>query len=79
MEETEKIQPKLANQEIDYFKIGRILLSRWYWVAGSVIICTIVANMYLWYTPKTYATSSTLKFEEKKIGNTRSGRRDKYV
>ncbi len=66
MEETDKIQPKLPNQEIDYFKIAKILLSRWYWIAGSVVICMIIANVYLWYTPKTYATSATMKFEEKK-------------
>jgi tyrosine-protein kinase Etk/Wzc len=53
MEETDKVQRKLANQEIDYFKIAKILLSRWYWIAASVAICSIVAYAYLWYTPKT--------------------------
>ncbi|MCR8560203.1 polysaccharide biosynthesis tyrosine autokinase [Mucilaginibacter sp. BJC16-A38] len=66
MEEIVKNQPKLPTQEIDYVKILKILLSRWYWVAGSVTICFIVANLYLWYTPKIFATSATLKFEEKK-------------
>jgi len=66
MEETDKIQHKLPSQEIDYFKIGKILLSRWYWIVGSVTICIIVANVYLWYTPKTYISSGTMKFEEKK-------------
>jgi len=66
MEETDKIQHKLPNQEIDYFKIVKIFLSRWYWIAGSLIICMIIGNVYLWYTPKTYATSGTMKFEEKK-------------
>ncbi len=66
MEETDKIQPKLPSQEIDYFKIVKILLSRWYWIVGSVIICNIIANVYLWYTPKIFATSATMKFEEKK-------------
>jgi tyrosine-protein kinase Etk/Wzc len=64
--EENKIQNKLPNQEIDYFKIGKILLSRWYWIAGSLIICMIMANVYLWYTPKSYATTATMKFEEKK-------------
>ena len=65
--EENKIQNKLPNQEIDYFKIGKILLSRWYWIAGSLIICMIVANVYLWYTPKTYASGyGSMKFEEKK-------------
>jgi tyrosine-protein kinase Etk/Wzc len=65
----EEIKPvsKLPNQELDYFKIGKILLSRWYWIAGSLIVCMIFANIYLWYTPKTYSsTGGTLKFEEKK-------------
>jgi tyrosine-protein kinase Etk/Wzc len=66
MEETEKIEAKLPNQEIDYFKIGKILLSRWYWIAGSAITCFILANLYLWYTPKIYATAGTMKLEEKK-------------
>ncbi|MGZ3872565.1 MAG: GumC family protein [Mucilaginibacter sp.] len=66
MEEIEKIKPKSPNQEIDYLKVAKILLSRWYWIAGSVAVCMIIANLYLWYTPKTYATSATIKFEEKK-------------
>lgn len=66
MQETDKFQKKLPNQEIDYFKIGKILLSRWYWVAGTVLICMGIAKVYLWVTPKMYATSATLKFEEKK-------------
>ena len=66
MQETEKFQKKLPNQEIDYFKLGKILLSRWYWIACTVIFCIAIAKIYLWYTPKMYSTSATLKFEEKK-------------
>src|ERR1700761_6328491 len=66
MEETSKINNKLPNQEIDYFKIAKILLSRWYWIVGSVAICMLVSYCYLWYTPKIYVTSGTMKFEEKK-------------
>ncbi|WP_439697084.1 GumC family protein [Mucilaginibacter sp. AW1-7] len=66
MEETEKTQRKLPSQEIDYLKIGKILLSRWYWIAASVGIAVLISYTYLWYTPKTYATSGTLKIEEKK-------------
>jgi capsular exopolysaccharide synthesis family protein len=66
MEETEKIQRKLPNQEIDYFKIGKILLSRWYWIAASICLALIISYTYIWYTPKTYSSSGTLKVEEKK-------------
>src|SRR3569623_704442 len=66
MQETEKISRKLPNQEVDYYKIAKFLLSRWYWVAASVFICVLISYIYLWYTHKMYATSSTLKIEEKK-------------
>src|ERR1700761_9343075 len=66
MEETEKPARKLPNQEVDYFKIGKILLSRWYWIATSIVICMLISYTYLWYTPKTYSTTATLKIEEKK-------------
>jgi capsular exopolysaccharide synthesis family protein len=66
MEDTEKIARKLPHQEIDYFKIGRILLSRWYWIAGSVVISLIISYTYLWYASKTYSTTATLKLDEKK-------------
>jgi tyrosine-protein kinase Etk/Wzc len=66
MEETEKIVKRLPNQEIDYFKIGKILISRWYWIAESLIFFIIGSYVYLWYTPKTYATSGSMKLEEKK-------------
>jgi len=66
MEEIEKVQRKLPNQEIDYFKIGKILLSRWYWIAASVSLTFVISYTYLWYTPKTYSSSATLKVEEKK-------------
>ncbi len=66
MQETDKIIRKLPNQEVDYYKIGKILLSRWYWIAASVVVCAAISYIYLWYTPKTYATSATLKIEEKK-------------
>jgi tyrosine-protein kinase Etk/Wzc len=66
MEELQKTAPKLPSQEFDYYKIAKILLSRWYWIAGSVLICYLASNIYLWYTPKIYATSAIIKFEEKK-------------
>ncbi len=75
MEETDKIKQKSPNQEFDYFKIAKMLLSRWYWIALTLIVCYIAANVYLLYTPKTYMTSANIKLEDKKseIGDVLSG------
>ncbi|WP_224746227.1 GumC family protein [Mucilaginibacter glaciei] len=66
MEELDNNQKKLPIQEIDYFKIARILISRWYWIVGSLAVFILASNLYLWYTPKTFATSGIMKLEEKK-------------
>lgn len=62
----ENTQKRSIYREIDYFKIARILLSRWYLIAATVSIALLIAYAYLWYTPKTYVTSGILKLEEKK-------------
>ncbi|RZK15616.1 MAG: tyrosine protein kinase, partial [Flavobacterium sp.] len=63
-------QPVAGNanvqQDIDYVKIAKIVLSRWYWLASTIIISLIAAYIYLWYTPEIFSTSASLKFEEKK-------------
>ncbi|HEY0896664.1 MAG TPA: polysaccharide biosynthesis tyrosine autokinase [Sphingobacteriaceae bacterium] len=67
MKVVETIEPrKAAVQEIDYLKVLKILLSRWYWIAGTVIAGLIIAHLYLWYTPPVYSTSASLKFDEKR-------------
>lgn len=53
-------------QEIDYNRILRILLSRWYWVVGCVFIGIIWAFVYLRFTPSVYETSALLKYDDKK-------------
>jgi tyrosine-protein kinase Etk/Wzc len=57
---------KHVSQEIDYVKLFRILLSRWYWVLGSILITVTWAFLYLRFTPPTYQTSALLKFDDKK-------------
>lgn len=66
MEETEKFKQKLPDQEFDYFKIAKIVISRWYWIVLSVIVCMVAANIYIYFTPKLYSTTGTIKIEEKK-------------
>ncbi|MGI4019954.1 MAG: GumC family protein [Janthinobacterium lividum] len=51
---------------INYVRLLRVVLSRWYLVAIAVLICFLLARLYLWYTPKVYATNALMKFDEKK-------------
>lgn len=59
-------QPQSASLEIDYFRLFRIFLSRWYWVAACVIVGLVWAYVYLRFTPAIYETSALLKFDDKK-------------
>lgn len=62
---TETVQEKKGiSQSIDFYKIFRVFLSRWYWIAGTVGIALCVAWLYLWYTPPIYQTGASLKLED---------------
>ncbi len=66
MQEASTTEPQKPNDRIDYARLFRVVLSRWYLVAVAVLICFTLAKLYLWYTPKSYATNSIMKFDEKK-------------
>lgn len=53
-------------QELDYIRLFRIFLSRWYWVAGCVIIGLFIAFITLRFTPAQYQSSALLKYDDKK-------------
>lgn len=55
---------RAVSQSIDFYKIFKVFLSRWYWVAATVIIALCSAWIYLWYTPPVYQTSASLKLED---------------
>lgn len=62
---TELVQEnKAVSQSIDFYKIFRVFLSRWYWVAITVSIALCGAWLYLWYTPPIYQTGASLKLED---------------
>ncbi|WP_256009586.1 GumC family protein [Desertivirga xinjiangensis] len=65
MNGSELQEKKLIDQKIDYFKILKIFWSRWYWIAGCMILAGGIGYLYLWYTPEVFTTSGSLKFEEK--------------
>jgi tyrosine-protein kinase Etk/Wzc len=67
LSQTNVARPVLK-QELDYVKFLKIVLSRWYWVIGTLILSLIIAYAYLWYTPKIYSSNINLKFENKETG-----------
>lgn len=57
-------EKKAVSQSIDFYKIFRVFLSRWYWIAGTLAISLIIAYINLWYTPPIYQTGASLKLED---------------
>ncbi|RZK34573.1 MAG: hypothetical protein EOO90_30620, partial [Pedobacter sp.] len=62
--ETQPVKSALVDQQINYWKVVRIFLSRWYWIAGCVIISFIIAWLYIRTIPPTYTTSASLKLDD---------------
>ncbi|MCX2492565.1 polysaccharide biosynthesis tyrosine autokinase [Pedobacter sp. PF22-3] len=64
MDQTTPIENrKLASQTINYWKILLIFLSRWYWVAGTVLISFVLAWLYVRSITPIYITSASLKLD----------------
>ncbi|MDF3079285.1 MAG: polysaccharide biosynthesis tyrosine autokinase [Sphingobacteriaceae bacterium] len=53
-------------QSIDYLKLLKIFWSRWYWIAACLLVAFTFTYIYLWYTPKVYSDTASLKFSEEK-------------
>lgn len=66
MPDNDSIHLQKPTDRLNYARLLRMILSRWYLVALAVLICFFMAKLYLWYTPKVYATNSIMKFDEKK-------------
>lgn len=65
MEATDQFnQKKSVSQQIDFYKIFRVFLSRWYWIAGCAVIAIIIAKVNLMFTPPVYQTGASLKLED---------------
>ncbi|SFG92968.1 GumC family protein [Pedobacter insulae] len=65
MEVSDKIEEKKpVSQSIDFYKIFKVFLSRWYWIAGCVIIALAIARLNLAYTEPVYNTMGQLKLQE---------------
>ncbi|WP_443938136.1 GumC family protein [Pedobacter sp. MW01-1-1] len=54
----------LVDQQLNYWKIAKIFLSRWYWVAGCMLISIVIAWFYVRTIPPVYMTGASLKLVE---------------
>lgn len=55
---------KSVRQDIDFYKIFKVFLSRWYWIAGCVIIALVIAKINVLYTLPNFQTYGSLKLED---------------
>ncbi|RZK48304.1 MAG: polysaccharide biosynthesis tyrosine autokinase [Pedobacter sp.] len=58
------IQSKNLSQNIDFYKIFKVFMSRWYWILGCVIIALILAKIKILYTPAQYQAYASIKIQE---------------
>jgi tyrosine-protein kinase Etk/Wzc len=57
---------KLSSTPISYYKLLKVVLSRWYSILVAILIGLVTCFLYLFLTPREYKSSASLKFEEKK-------------
>jgi tyrosine-protein kinase Etk/Wzc len=54
------------DQKLSYKRLLNILLSRWHWIISAIVIAVLFAYIQLSFTPNTFTTEATLKFEDKR-------------
>ncbi|QXV63938.1 polysaccharide biosynthesis tyrosine autokinase [Mucilaginibacter sp. 21P] len=52
------------SQTIDFYKIYRVFLSRWYWILFCVMFAVGIAKLRLLYTKPIYMSSGSLKLQD---------------
>ena len=64
--ETKEIidQNKPVSQTIDFYKIFKVFMSRWYWILGCIFIALIIAKVNIVYTKPYYQTMASIKIQE---------------
>lgn len=58
--------PFKIQKEVNYVKLLSVILSKWHWMLGILLVGLISCYLYLLVVPPLYATTASLKFEEKK-------------
>jgi len=59
-------RPLKIQKEVNYIKLLSAILSKWHWLLGALAVGLISCYLYLLFVPPLYATTASLKFEEKK-------------
>lgn len=53
-------------EPLDPKKVIRMIISRWYWIAASVLVCAIAGFLYYQFSAPGYITSVSLQYVDKK-------------
>jgi tyrosine-protein kinase Etk/Wzc len=61
-------KPQQQENQIDFSKIYRLIISKWYYFLISLIVALICAFLYNTYTISTYRVSASLLIDEEKEG-----------
>lgn len=64
MEKEQNLEAKAVSQQIDFYKIFRVFWSRWYWIAGCIVITLAIAKIKVLYTTPVYQTSASIKLQD---------------
>ena len=66
---TEQQEKLSRNNHITAYDILRLILSNWYWFVLSVVLCLLVAILYLQSTPPIYQRTATVMVKDSRKGS----------
>lgn len=65
MEENQNVMIEEEESSFDFMQLWRLFKKNWKWFPVSIVVCVLIAFVYLWFTPTTMTVSGKMEIIDK--------------
>lgn len=65
MEENQNVMIEEEESSFDFMQLWRLFKKNWKWFPISIVVCVLIAGVYLWITPTTVSVSGKMEIIDK--------------
>jgi len=65
MEENQNVMIEEEESSFDFMQLWRLYKENWKWFPVSIVVCVLIAGVYLWFTPTTVSVTGKMEIIDK--------------
>lgn len=65
MEDNQNVMIEEEESSFDFMQLWRLFKKNWKWFPISIVVCVLIAGVYLWFTPTTVSVSGKMEIIDK--------------